>query len=134
MFDDDEFDRWMAQAYDTLTSARQDYLNKSFNWCCFKAQQAAEFSIKALLKGVGVSAYGHSIVKLLKDLETYGLSIHNLITCARTLDRHYVPARYPDAFIEGSPFEFYDEKTSLEALDCAEKICDFCTTNGKKYE
>ncbi|GFO96174.1 uncharacterized protein ig2599ANME_0361 [groundwater metagenome] len=48
--------------------------------------------------------------------------------------RHYVPARYPDAFTEGSPFEFYDEKTAQEALDCAEKICDFCITMGTKYE
>jgi len=79
MFDNDEFDRWMAQASDTLISARADYLNKSYNWCCFKAQQAAEYAVKAL-------------------------------------------------------FEFYDEKTALEALDCAEIICDFCITMRKKYE
>jgi HEPN domain-containing protein len=94
MFDNDEFERWMAQASDTLNSARQDYSNKSYNWCCFKAQQAAEYSVKALLKGVGISAYGHSLVKLLKDLETYTLNIHTLTSCARILDRHYVPARY----------------------------------------
>jgi HEPN domain-containing protein len=34
------------------------------------------------------------------------------INNARILDRHYVPARYPDAFTEGSTFEFYDEKTA----------------------
>lgn len=134
MFDRDEFERWMAQASDTLNSARQDYSTKSYNWCCFKAQQAAEYAVKALLKGLGISAYGHSIVKLLRDLETYGLEIHDLKACAITLDRHYVPARYPYAFTEGSPFEFYDDKTALEALDCAEMICDFCSTMGKKYE
>ncbi len=58
MFDNEEFERWMAQASDTLNSARQDYSNKSYNWCCFKAQQAAEYAVKALLKGVGISAYG----------------------------------------------------------------------------
>ncbi len=134
MFDKEEFERWIAQASDTLNSARQDYSTKSYNWCSFKAQQAAEYAVKGLLKGLGVSAYGHSIVKLLRDLETYSLSIQALTSCARTLDRHYVPARYPDAFTEGSPFEFYDDKTALEALSCAEKICDFCVTNGKKYE
>ena len=134
MFDNDEFDRWMAQASDTLNSAGSDYSNKSYNWCCFKAQQAAEYAVKALLKGLGISAYGHSIIKLLKDLETYSLNVHTLTSFARILDRHYVPARYPDAFTEGSPFEFYDEKTALEALDCAEKICDFCITMRKKYE
>ena len=134
MFDNDEFDRWMAQASDTLISARADYSNKSYNWCCFKAQQAAEYAVKALLKGLGISAYGHSIFKLLKDLESYNLIVNMITSSARILDRHYVPARYPDAFTEGSPFEFYDEKTALEALDCAEKICDFCITMRKKYE
>ena len=134
MFDNDEFDRWMAQASDTLNSARQDHSNKSYNWSCFKAQQAAEYAVKALLKGLGISAYGNSIVKLLKDLESYTLDIHTLTSFARILDRHYVPARYPYAFTEGSPFEYYDEKTAQEALDCAEKICDFCITIRKKYE
>lgn len=134
MFDNDEFDRWMAQASDTLNSAHADYSNKSYNWSCFKAQQAAEFAIKALLKGLGISAYGHSIIKLLKDLETYSLDVHTLTSSARILDRHYVPARYPDAFTEGSPFEFYDEETAQEALDCAEKICNFCIAMKKKYE
>jgi HEPN domain-containing protein len=60
--------------------------------------------------------------------------LHGLTACARTLDRHYVPARYPDAFSEGSPFEYFDEKTALDALNCAEKICDFYTIIGKKYE
>lgn len=134
MFDKEEFERWMAQASNTLISARQDHCAKSFNWCCFKAQQAAEYAVKALLKGLGISAYGHSIVKLLRDLETYEPNLGGLPSCARTLDRHYVPARYPDAFTEGSPFEFYDDKTALEALNCAEKICDFCIICGKKYE
>ncbi len=58
MFDNDEFERWMAQASDTLNSARQDYSSKSYNWSCFKAQQAAEYAVKALLKGLGISAYG----------------------------------------------------------------------------
>jgi len=134
MFDNDEFERWMAQASDTLISARADYLNKSYNWCCFKAQQAAEYAVKALLKGLGISAYGHSIIKLLKDLETYALEVNTITSYARILDRHYVPARYPDAFTEGSPFEFYDKNTAQEALDCAENICNFCITMRKKYE
>jgi len=79
----------------------------------FKAQQAAAYAVKALLKGPGVSAYGHSIVKLLKDLETCSIDVHTLTSYARTLDRHYVPARYPDAFTEGSTFEFYIALDSL---------------------
>ncbi len=105
MFDKEEFERWMAQASETLKSAKQDFSVKSYNWCCFKAQQAAEYAVKGLLKGLGVSAYGHSIVKLFRNLESYNLSLQTLISCARTLDRHYVPARYPDAFTEGKKHE-----------------------------
>ncbi len=134
MFDKDEFERWAEQASDTLASSHHDFSVKSYNWCCFKAQQAAEYAVKGLLKGLGVSAYGHSIIKLLKDLENYDIDMHGLTACARTLDRHYVPSRYPDAFSEGSPFEYFDEKTALDALNCAEKICDFCMITEKKYD
>ncbi|MCZ7401126.1 MAG: HEPN domain-containing protein [Candidatus Methanoperedens sp.] len=79
MFDKDEFERWMAQASNTLNSARQDHSSKSYNWCCFKARQAAEYAVKALLKGPGVSAYGNSIVQLLKDLETCTVLIMGIL-------------------------------------------------------
>lgn len=78
MFDRDEFERWTAQASDTLVSSRNDFSVKSYNWCCFKAQQAAEYAVKGLLKGLGVSAYGHSIIKLIKDLENYDIDMHEL--------------------------------------------------------
>jgi len=38
---------------------------------------------------------------------------------ARTLDRHYIPPRYANAYPTGSPFEFYDHSTAEEALDCS---------------
>ena len=42
MFDNDEFERWIAQASDTLNSAKMDYSNKSYNWCCFKDKNTAQ--------------------------------------------------------------------------------------------
>ena len=35
-----------------------------YNWCCFKAQQAAEYAVKGLLYGFGIMAYGHSVMNL----------------------------------------------------------------------
>jgi HEPN domain-containing protein len=123
LFDEEEFSRWMKQAEHTLESARRDAVVGDYAWACFKAQQAAEFAAKALLRGLGLPAFGHSILGLLGKAERKGLPItEELKRCARTLDRHYVPPRYPNAFPTGSPFEFYDRKTAEEALSCAQAV------------
>lgn len=126
LFDWDEFDRWFRQAEDTLRSAGNDLRSRDFNWACFKAQQAAEYAVKALLRGVGLGAHGHSILKLLEELEKAGTVIPRQVKGhARTLDRHYIPPRYPNAYPEGSPFEFYEEGTAEEALAAAEELLRF---------
>ncbi len=38
-------------------------------WACFQAQQAAEKALKALIHGLGVGVWGHSIVELLNVLK-----------------------------------------------------------------
>jgi len=53
IFDQEEYRRWMKQAEATLSSAKRDKDYGDYNWCCFKAQQAAEFAVKGLLYGVG---------------------------------------------------------------------------------
>jgi len=125
-FDREEYKRWMLQAEHTLASARRDLSEGDFNWACFKAQQAAEYALKGLLYGVGVSATGHSILRLLRSLEKLGLETgEELLTAARLLDRHYIPTRYVNAHAVGSPFEFYDEPTGREAIRAAEAILKF---------
>jgi HEPN domain-containing protein len=123
--DKEECRRWLEQAKNTLKSAERDKQSGDYNWCCFKAQQAAEFALKGLLYGVGVSAVGHSLLKLLGELEKKGFRTGELASDARILDRHYIPTRYVNAHAEGAPFEFYDLPTAEEALKSARKIVDF---------
>ena len=83
MFDHEEFERWIAQAEYTLKSAEND-LNSNM-------------------------AYGHSIKKLFDILsrETEEVTVpEEIFDSARLLDRHYIPPRYPDAYIEGAPYEY----------------------------
>lgn len=114
----------MEQAKNTFQSATRDKETGDYNWCCFKAQQAAEFAVKGLLYGIGLSAVRSSLLKLLGDLERKGIKVE-VKGYARTLDRHYIPTRYVNAHPEGAPFEFYDLSTAEEALECASKIIKF---------
>ena len=123
LFDEQEFLRWMRQAEHTLSSARGDANRDDYGWACFKAQQAAEYAAKALLRGLGLPAFGHSVLGLVGEIEEQGLPItEDIRRCSRTLDRHYIPPRYPDAYPVGSPFEFYDGETAERAIACAQEV------------
>ncbi|AWR88016.1 HEPN domain-containing protein [Meiothermus taiwanensis] len=118
-----ELERWLAQARHTLTSAERDAQGGDFDWACFKAQQAGEYAIKGLLRGLGRPAYGHSIMRLLEELRAGHVDVpEELVEAAQELDIHYIPARYPDAYPEGSPFEFYNPRRAEEALRAARRI------------
>lgn len=133
MADKTEYDRWLAQSTDTLKAARDDFLAQNHNWACFKAQQAAEYAVKGLLWGLGLSAFGHSILKLLTELkEEAQIAVEPVAHCARVLDRHYIAPRYPDAYPEGSPHEYYDAQTTEEALAVAEELLSFVESEWKK--
>ena len=98
-----------------------------FNAAAFYSQQAAEKAVKSLLYKLNEAAWGDSVRELLyryfdkvkKELD------EKLLTCARELDRHYIPARYPNAHPSGTPHEAYDSETSERAIRCAKLIIDF---------
>ena len=121
--DSEEFSRWMSQAEKTFELIDADIEYQGYSWACFKAQQAAEFAVKALLYLLGRPAFGHEISKLIKKA---GLQVPEEVSeCAVLLDRMYIPARYPDAFSEGSPWEFFTKRDALEAKECARKLIEW---------
>lgn len=130
--DTDEYTRWLGQASHTLASAQRDTAEGDFDWACFKAQQAGEYALKALLRGLGKPAYGHSLTRLLTQLSETGLAPNAEITrSGQLLDRHYIPTRYPDAYAEGSPHEFYDHHTAKEAQGAAARIVSWVQSAAK---
>ena len=107
----------------TLESARGDLERGDYNWACFKAQQSAEFSLKALHHGLGLLGHGYSLSRLLRELRDKGLeSGEELIEHAKALDKLYVPTRYPNAWAEGSPHEYYTRSDAEEAIRAAEEV------------
>lgn len=43
-----------------------------------------------------------------------------------TLDRYYIPTRYPNGFQSGAPMEYFFQKDAEEAISYAEAIIRFC--------
>lgn len=125
MMDVSEFKRWFNQAVHTYESAKRDYEDTDFDWACFKCQQAAEFALKALLRGVGKLGIGHSLMKLAEQIEDLEIKINEIKKCSLTLEKFYIPTRYPDAYPGGSPYEFYDAEEAERALECCSKIIEF---------
>ncbi|MEM4461305.1 MAG: HEPN domain-containing protein [Candidatus Bathyarchaeia archaeon] len=123
MLDDSEYLRWISTAKKTLESACGDMDRGDYNWACFKARQAAEFAVKALLYGIGSPAYGHSVSKLLVNVGSLGISIPNdVIEYAKTLDKYYVPTRYPNAWAEGMPYEYYTKLDATNAIGYSSRV------------
>lgn len=123
LLDEKEYSRWMNFAKKTLQSAIGDLERGDYNWACFKAQQAAETAVKALLHGLGLPTYGHSISKLLMLIVSKKIDVpENIMYYAKTLDKYYIPTRYPNAWPEGSPHEYYTEQDASNAIRYAENI------------
>lgn len=116
--DEDEFKRWQTHARSTLRSANMDLSSGFYNWACFKAQQSAEYSAKAFLRGVGTDSFGHSVSMLLKRA---GFD-EELIKLAKKIDKYYIPTRYTDAWSEGLPEDYYTIEEAEDSLECSEKI------------
>lgn len=119
----DEWERYRRQARHTLTSATADTAQRAYDWASFKAHQAAELAVKGYVRATRHYATGHSIVKLLGEL---GLAVPpELADCARSLDKVYIPARYPDAYDAGAPLDYYTAADAEAAIDCARRILDW---------
>ncbi|BDG17212.1 MAG: HEPN domain-containing protein [Thermus sp.] len=121
--DREEFARWLAQAHHTLASATRDLEGGDYDWASFKAHQGAEYALKGLLRGLGRPAFGHALLRLVQALRESGVEVPGEVEeAAKGLDLHYIPARYPDAYPEGSPYEYYTAARAKEALEAAHKL------------
>ena len=58
--------------------------------------------MKALLRGLGLHAYGRNIFGLLSRLEGILKVDEEVMSDAKALDKLYVPTRYPNAWAEDS--------------------------------
>ena len=117
---------WIAQAERDLEAARSQAHAGFHEWACFISQQAAEKAVKAVLQRWGAESWGHSVVKLLEALSERAKVGSSVQSAARTLDKYYVPARYPNGYAEGIPGDYITGEDAADATECADEIIRFC--------
>jgi HEPN domain-containing protein len=113
-----EAERWVVTARDDLDTAVILKERGKFAHSCFHAQQAGEKAVKAVWYMADADPWGHSIKKLIDDLEQIDLDSFNvlkvLIRPGMILDRYYIPTRYPNGLPDLTPeMAFIDEDAQI---------------------
>ena len=119
-----EKERWLAEAESDFETARILLREGRYSACAFHSQQSAEKALKSLLHGLHDVPWGHSVMDLLARAQQLQplTDLEELESCARIVDRHYIGARYPNAYPSGTAADHYDEGTATEALECARRF------------
>ena len=117
---------WLIQARRDLENARHSRNGGFFEWAAFAAQQAAEKALKGVYQHLGGEAWGHSVLRLLEGLAERTPVPTGLLQLGRDLDRHYIPARYPNGWSDGAPKDMYTSEDADRAIAAAETILRLC--------
>lgn len=116
---------WLRQADKDLKHAQNAVSDGDFEWACFAAQQAAEKALKALYQHLGGESFGHSVLKMLKDLPRPVRPDQALLKTGAELDKLYIPTRYPNGFASGAPMDYFERGDAEGAIRHAEEIINF---------
>jgi len=117
---------WWDQAERDARHARHAVDDGDYEWSAFAAQQAAEKALKAFIMTRGGEPWGHSVTELTEALPGDVSVPPDLIEAASRLDKHYIPARYPNGFASGYPGKLYTRGEAEGAIADAQKILEFC--------
>ena len=127
---------WLRQAEKDLKHAQSAMENEDYEWSCFASQQGAEKALKGLFYHLHGDPWGHSLLSLLQGLpEAIQPAVtEELLDSAKALDKHYIPARYPNGFAQGAPTDYYTKRDAEYSLSHAKSILAFCQSEIRKPE
>lgn len=113
--------RWLDQAENDLAFARHSMEGQFYHQVCFIAQQCVEKALKAVLYAGGArSVIGHSVAGLLDRVTPDHPSLSSLRDQAAELDLYYIPSRYPNGLVEGTPHKAFTRTQAERAITAAE--------------
>ncbi len=125
---------WWEQGLRDLRHAQNAIEDEDFEWAAFAAQQCAEKAVKALIMSLGGEPWGHLITGLLESLPCgTGVSVE-VLEAGKRLDKHYIPARYPNGFAQGYPGLLYTRSEAEGAISDAQIIVKFCGSHIPRQE
>jgi HEPN domain-containing protein len=117
---------WWHQASRDVAHAQHAVEDGDYEWAAFAAQQAAEKAVKAVVLAQGGEPWGHLTTALVEALPDALGAPATLLDAARRLDKHYIPARYPNGFAAGYPGKLYTRGEAEQAVTDAQLILEFC--------
>ena len=121
-----EAKRWFLQVQRDLDDAKFNLSGERFNVACFLAQQSAEKAMKAYLIFKGVDfVWGHSVTDLCEDAKKFDFEFQTIERACKSLDKFYIPTRYPDALPGGIPSEAFDKSDAEKAISLAVEVLKF---------
>lgn len=114
--------RWLDQAENDLAFARHALEGEFHHQVCFIAQQCVEKALKAILYADGArDVIGHSAVALLARALPRHPDLGDLADVAAELDLYYIPTRYPNGLVDGTPHRAFTRSQAERALASAER-------------
>jgi len=120
--------RWLTTADDDLDSAVILKKNGKYAHSCFHAQQAGEKALKAVWFFADADPWGHSIKKLIEDLNSVDLklfqSLEPFSRMGIVLDRFYIPTRYPNGLPDITPDVAFSDEDADTCIKYSRKILD----------
>jgi HEPN domain-containing protein len=123
--------RWFLQAERDLDDAEFNLSGGRYNVACFLAQQSAEKALRAYLFSKGAEeVWGHSVAELCKNAQTFDPEFNQLELKAGSLDKYYIPTRYPNALPGGIPSKAFDENDAKNAIRLTKEVIDFVKSRG----
>lgn len=120
--------RWLSTYEDDNDSAVILKENGKFAHACFHAQQAGEKALKAVWYFADADPWGHSIKKLIEDLNSVDLKLYQRLESytrmGMVLDRFYIPTRYPNGLPDITPDEAFTDEDAGICITYSKKIID----------
>ncbi len=66
--------------------------------------------------------WGHSVAELCKRATTKDKELEKVRRKAATLDKYYIPTRYPNGLPRGIPSEAFEKRDADRAIEIAEEV------------
>jgi len=109
---------WIEKAERYRSYAKRSFEDGAYDLACFLAQQSAEFFLEGvLIKEVGARPLTHSLYEMAKRLaQLRAVEFpEEAARCSKSLEEHYIQARYPDARL--GPYERWEAEECLRCME-----------------